>query len=238
MWYKFFPFLISVFFSALTFGQINNKGEASEAIGDSIETKSNFYVSAQFFNATRQIEDLSSSQRFDSLSFEEPINTQGFEIGTIITLSKRLQLGVGLNLFSGGETWSFADSLSDSSFTYTNKYRQMGVPLRLSLFFGNKLKYYGFLGLIPSTILNRRYESSFTRAEGFEVENDVERTNDDINSFQLIGTAGAGLSYQLGPASIFAQVEIRQHLTNTYTGIFLNHTQRLVGGSVGLTFNF
>ena len=231
MLYKFF------FFQLMLWNVMNCQAQ-NDSLTHQTAGKSNFYMAGQLFNASRSIEDLSTGNKFDSLSFQKPINTGGFELGTSINLSEKLFLTVGVNYFGGGESWSYADSLSDSTFLYNNKYRQIAVPIRLNLQFGDALKWYGFVGLIPSSILGRRYESSYTNANGSLTENDIVVDQENINAFQFIGTVGTGLSYDLGDIKIFSHIEYRRHFTNTYTGIFLKHHQKLIGGSLGLSIVF
>ncbi|MFK8044331.1 MAG: outer membrane beta-barrel protein [Crocinitomicaceae bacterium] len=202
------------------------------------ETKSTLYFSGQVFNAHRTFSDLSNNMRYDSALTQQPTITGGFETGVHMTLSNHFYLGVGANYFGGGESWTYSDSLSDSTYSYVNKFRQIAVPIRLNFHFGNAFKGYGFVGAIPSSILTRRFESSFTNAGGVETENDIVSSEENINSFQFIGSVGAGFSYSFEDVGFFAQLEYRHYFTNTYTGLFLTHNQTLLGGSVGLTYSF
>ncbi|MFK8038187.1 MAG: hypothetical protein AB8B74_07865 [Crocinitomicaceae bacterium] len=200
--------------------------------------RTNIYISGQFFNAYRSFEDLSASNSYSNRISEESISTGGVELGSYIKLNDKFDLGIGVSFFGGGEQWSYFDSISDSSFMYVNKYRQIAVPFRLHFHLGDELRWVTFLGVIPSSILGRRYESSYTNDEGILTENEIETFQDNLNSFQLAATVGTGVSYQLGNASVFLLGEYRYHFTNTYTGLFLNHQQKLIGGSLGMTFSF
>jgi len=206
--------------------------------GDSIKNSTHLYFSWHYFNAYRAFEDNTDNLFYQDRLNEEPINTQGLELGTYIDLSKNLNISLGLGFFNGGETWSYNDSISDSSFTYINKYRQISLPVRLNFQIGSSIQPFGFIGVIPSSILGRKYESSFTNAKGVLTENNPEIIQDNISSFQFIGTAGIGVRFDFTNSTVFVLGEYRQHFTNTYTSLFLTHFQRLIGGSVGVSFRF
>jgi hypothetical protein len=239
MFQRIFSIYLVLVSSYFTIGQINTNAEESTPKEDSATTdkqSSTLYVSGQYFNAFRVVEDLTFDQAFDSLNAEQPAATGGIEVGTHINFSERVWLSVGVNFFGGGESWLYADSLTDSTFSYTNKYRQIALPLRLNYGVGDQLKWFGFIGVIPSSILGRTYQSKFTNANGVLSENDIEVIETNINSFQFIGTCGTGISYSFGTTTIFGNIEYRHHFSNTYSGIFLNHYQRLLGGNIGLSF--
>lgn len=201
-------------------------------------SNNNIYISGQYFNAYRSFEDLSITKSYANRLKETSVNTGGIEVGSYVELTKNIDLGVGISFFGGGEQWMYSDSISDSSFMYTNKYRQVAVPLRVHFHLGKELKWVTFVGLIPSSILSKRYESSYTNEKGTLVENEIESKQDNINSFQFIGSAGTGVSYHFENTSIFLLGEYRHHFTNTYTGLFLNHQQKLIGCSFGISYRF
>lgn len=209
----------------------------TDSVTDSLN-KTKIYISGQYFNAYRSFEDLSIAKAYANRLEETSIKTGGIEIGSYIKLSKKLDLSIGASFFGGGEQWMYSDSISDSSFMYINKYRQIAVPFRLHFHIGNDLQWVTFVGLVPSSILGRRYESNYTDKAGSLVENEIESNQDNINSFQFSASVGTGVSYQFDHASVFLLGEYRYHFTNTYTGLFLNHQQKLIGGSIGLTYSF
>ncbi len=233
---KIFCVLILVL-SNLSFAQITGTGD-SKISTDSLENKSHLYFSWQYFNAFRSFEDNTSASFYKERLDEKPINTQGLEFGTYIDFTKNVNVSLGLGLFNGGETWTFEDSISDSSFTYINKYRQVSLPIRLNFQLGNTIQPFGFIGIIPSSILGRKYESSFTNSNGTLTENDPIIFKTNINAFQFMGTAGLGVKFDFVNSTVFIMGEYRQHFTNTYTGLFLTHFQRLIGGSIGVSFRF
>ena len=235
---KIFGSLLSVFFLSTALIAQNDTLSTVVPSNDSVKTNSQFYLSWHYFNAYRSFEDNTVNQIYEQRLNEEAINTQGLEFGTYMDLTKNLNVGLGLGFHNGGETYTFDDPDTDSSFTYTNKYRQVSLPIRLHYQLGTEIQPFGFVGIIPSSILGRKYESSYTDTSGILIENDPEIFKDNLNAFQFVGTAGLGIKFNFDNTSFFVMGEYRQYFTNTYTGLFLTHFQRLIGGSAGLSFRF
>ena len=234
-------FLLAVMLTSFysSFAQTDSIVEERNDLNKSMsnDKNANFYMAGQYFRASRSFEDVSGISLYDSVLFQQPLNTGGFEFGTFIKLSEGFNMSVGFNYYGGGECWGFSDSLSDSTYTYNNKYRQVAIPIRLQIEFGEAFKSYSFVGVIPSSILGRRYSSSYANSNGTVTENDVLVIHDNINSFQFSGAVGTGLSYDFDGVKVFAHVEYRHHFTNTYVGLYLKHYQKLIGGAFGLAID-
>jgi len=240
--------LTSLFFMGIGFsyGQITNSNSAPEKSKEikkieksdttKIENtyKSQFYLTGAFINSYRNFEDLSAYQSLGKRYLETPINTFGLGFGTYIPLTKKLELDLGISYVLQGEQYNYADSLSDSTFNYVNKYRHFGVPLRLKLNFGEgNLKGFIIGGVIPSSIVSIRYESKFTTKEGSETINEVKKITNDLASFNLVGSIGVGVSYEMGDFGFIITPEYRYNFFNTYSGVPVTHNLWSWGGNFG-----
>jgi len=227
--------IILIFLSKNAFSQKDSATVSTDSVVPVSTQSSVFYVQGSYLNSFRTFEDNTPYGVLYRRNNEAPISTGGFELGTHIELTKHTKLSLGVSFFSGGEDYSFSDTLTDSTFYYKNKYRQVGIPLKLNFIIGSTWQAYGFAGVIPSSILHRQYSSDYTTVEGEEIENDVEVIKNGLASFQLVGSVGLGARYQFSSGSVYAFGEYRQNLTNTYLSDFVVHRMRAVGFGLGVT---
>lgn len=232
-------FLLFTFFSVAFFCQSQIVLESESDKKNLTETDTvegnTFYFHISRLSSFRKFEDLSAYSSYSKRLNEKSIITGGFEIGSELVLSDNFYLTIGGRFFSGGEQYQYNDSLTDSTFSYVNKYRQIGVPLKLNFEFGKKLKPFMFAGITPSSILGKQVKSVYTNQLGKEIENDSEFTNDYISPFQLVGSVGLGLKYQFPTFGMYTFYAYQKHFTETYSGLFYSH--KMINSSINLGFN-
>jgi len=198
--------------------------------------KSTYYLSVAYINSFRKFEDVSPFGSFSKRKTETPINTYGVGFGTYIDLVKSLELELGVSYVLQGEQYDFSDSLSDSTFHYTKRYRHFGIPLRLKYNFGgNDLKGFVYGGVIPSSILSYRYESDYSTADGKTNDNDTKSLSNTLAAFNLTTSVGFGVSYQLNNVGFMVVPEFRYNLLNTFDGVFVEHNLWSWGVNFGIT---
>jgi len=199
--------------------------------------KSTYYLSAAYINSFRKFEDVSPFGSFSKRKTETPIHTYGVGFGTYIYLAKNLELELGVSYVLQGEQYNFSDSLSDSTFHYTKRYRHFGIPLRVKYNFGgNDLKGFVYGGVIPSSILSYRYESNYSTADGKTNDNDTKSLSNTLAAFNLTTSVGFGVSYQLNNVGFMIMPEFRYNLLNTFEGVFVEHNLWSWGVNFGMTF--
>jgi len=198
--------------------------------------KSTYYLSAAYINSFRQFVDETPYANFQERNKETPIHTYGIGFGTFINLTNKLDLELGVSYVLQGEQYNFSDSLSDSTFHYTKRYRHFGIPLRLKYTIGNqKLKGFIYGGIIPSSILSYRYESNYTTLDGKTHDNDTHSKTNTLASFNVTTSAGFGASYQLKNIGLMIMPEFRYNLLNTYEGVLVSHNLWSWGVNFGIT---
>lgn len=242
-------FLISTFFSAAQITNPNTakpdevkpkkkkkkKFKGEKVTNDSI-AKSTYYLTVGYVNSFRDFEDNSPYGSHAKRETETAINTYGVGFGTYINLVKNLDLELGVSYVLQGEQYNYSDSLTDSTFHYTNQYRHFGIPLRLKYSFGkNNLKAFVYGGVIPSSILSYKYESNYTSAIGKTIENDTESKTNTLASFNVVTSVGVGVSYQLNNIGFMVVPEYRYNLLNTFDNNFIEHNLWSWGVNFGLT---
>ena len=214
------------------------KKEKKEATTD-LSQKATYYFTGAYLNSFRNFEDKTPYQSFAERNLETAIHTYGIGFGTFIPLAKNLDLEIGVSYVLQGEQFNYSDSLSDSTFHYTKRYRHFGVPLRFKYSFGkNNFKTFVYGGVIPSSILSYRYESDYTNKKGQTNDNNTVSKTNDLASFNVAVSAGFGLSYQLNNIGFLIIPEYRYNLLNTYDGTKVNHNLWSFGVNVGLTLKF
>jgi hypothetical protein len=119
--------------------------------------------------------------------------------------------------FTHGEQYNYQDPLTDSTFFYSNAYHQLGIPLKLRYTYGNKLQVFGFAGITPLNILRIQYKNSYRTAEGSEIEVPTKTIKNDFTAFNLMASAGVGITYYLKQFGFTLYPEYRRHLMNTYS---------------------
>lgn len=86
---------------------------------------------------------------------EEALRVWTFQMGYKEQLAQHVLLDVGLHLDKYGETYSYQSPVSDSAFSYTNKYSFIGIPIQLQVTFGKRFVYFISGGIQP--MLATRY---------------------------------------------------------------------------------
>jgi hypothetical protein len=86
---------------------------------------------------------------------EEGLQVWTFQMGYKEQLAQHFLLDVGLHLDKFGETYSYQSPISDSAFSYTNKYSFIGIPIQMHVTFGKRFVYFISGGIQP--MLATRY---------------------------------------------------------------------------------
>ena len=226
-----------IFFSTCIYAQgVNSEIVLDSQAEDTLSSDS--YIHISYFSAFRTFKDESSNKKYSKRLDEKAISTSGIEIGKIIKINQQFNFSIGVTFFGGGESYQYSDNVTDSTFYYKNVYHQIGIPIRLNFEMGNKVKGFVFAGVVPASILHRRYESNYTDEKGKIFENEIETFKNDLAMFQISGSFGGGIKYSFKNTTLYAMGEYRPYFSNTYTGLFLSHQMRLIGGSFGMIYSF
>jgi hypothetical protein len=95
---------------------------------------------------------------------EKAIDLWTFHFGYKQTISKHFQIDAGLHLDKYGEMFDFQDPLSDSAFTYTNRYAFIGLPIQFNLTFGQRFVFSVGGGIQPVLATSYKTEQQITDA--------------------------------------------------------------------------
>lgn len=95
---------------------------------------------------------------------EQAIDLWTFHLGYKQTLAKHFQIDAGLHFDKFGETYNYQDPLSDSAFSYTNRYAFIGLPIQFNLTFGQRLVFSVGGGIQPMLATSYKTEQEITDA--------------------------------------------------------------------------
>jgi hypothetical protein len=213
-----------------------NTGTFSE---DSL-TGSDFYIGGLFQYTYRSFEDQSVSNFYREWEPQTSSWNGGFNTGLIMKLTEHFHLDIGFSYYGTGENYFFEDSLTDSTFTYRNTYRQMALPVRLRFSYGNTWQVFGFAGIAPLNILSIRTTSSYRTAAGAEMNPVFEVEKDGFATFNLMTSVGFGVQYNIRHVGFTLYPEYRRNLMNTYSTktIPMDHKMYGIGINAAMVFRF
>lgn len=201
--------------------------------------KTAFYFSGGYLYSFRQFEDQSAYNSYYRWNDQEAIQNSSWNLGVLIPFNKYLSLDLGLNYAVMGEQYHYVDQNTDSTFNFTKKYRQLGVPFRLRLTLGSgKIKGFTHVGVIATKKTALKYESDYTTAEGSPVTNETETISNNIAGFGLSANVAMGVMYENGDFGLMLYPEGRYYLTNSYEGLLLSHHLWGLGLNLGMQLKF
>lgn len=200
------------------------------------------YPTRYYFESQRMLmfRSLAPNEDFLNTPLQERANEQAIglwsqQLGICLGLSKHLYLDGGVAWMQNGEAYEFADLNSDSTYNYQSRYRYISMPLQLKLTFGNQIKFYGGIGLIPSLYQNYRQDIQWTNALGAQYDDKI-TINNAMNSFILSYITSGGLDIQLDQYyNLRLGMIYRAQFTNSY-GLYEDYIHKSKGW--GFQFGF
>jgi hypothetical protein len=127
------------------------------------------------------------------------LNKWSYSIGIQSPISEHFFWDGGLAYMRNGESYSYVDPASDSTYSYQTNYSYFGMPVRVNFVVGKLIRFYAGVGLVPQMFTGYRQDrywstnSNTTGSEKFT-------TKSGYNSFVLsgIGNVGAMIDFQNG----------------------------------------
>jgi hypothetical protein len=221
-------FLLLILINSAAFTQIISNNEKSDEVKKETEIEPKkkpsdkngveIYVG---FNPAYTYRTLSENEGF----FGEPLGERENEIGEWISsyevgirneLGGNFQLQLGVGFAQNRESYSFDSNAQDSVFRYVNTYRHISFPIRVNYVYGDAIALYGAIGVMPKAFLS--LQNIETTLDINNQENDLTTIDKDGFNFivlDVMATLGTKIEFNEN-YGIFAAVEARQQLTNTY----------------------
>lgn len=147
-------------------------------------------------------------------SDETPVLGFQFQAGLRSKLSNNFYAVFGIGVTQNGEQYAY--SASDSSFSYTTRYRNIALPLGLQFNTGNKLRFVATVGVQPQLFLAYQQEVKSKTTAGEESSTKVKQLA-NLSPFTFASFAQAGLEWRLSSeVSMYLTPELRYQLSNTF----------------------
>jgi len=168
---------------------------------------------------------------------EQNLNVWSYGLAIRNDLRNHFMWQGGISWIRNGETFNYQATDSDSTFAYQTFYNYVAMPLKVMYKYGNRVRFYGGLGLIPQMFFSYRQEQQWTTTNNTQLSETV-KTKNGFNSFVLSGTITAGVQLRFNKgSSVFIEPEYRVHLTNSYQDIDnYEHFGRAFGINMGFTY--
>lgn len=139
------------------------------------------------------------------------------QIGICMGLSKNFYLDGAVSWLQNAEAYTFAAQDSDSTFAYQTRYRYLALPLQMKVTFGQKIKFYSGLGLVPALYQGYRQDLQWSNPLGAKYDDQV-KVNNTMNSFTLSWLCSAGFEANLdNNYSLRLGLLYRSQLNNSYS---------------------
>jgi hypothetical protein len=132
-------------------------------------------------------------------------------------LSKNFYLDGAVSWMQNAEAYVFAAQDSDSTFAYQTRHRYLALPIQMKVAFGEKIKIYSGLGLVPALYQGYRQDLQWSNPLGAKYDDQI-KVNNAMNSFTLSWLCSAGFEANLdNNYSLRLGVLYRSQLNNSYS---------------------
>lgn len=149
-------------------------------------------------------------------SDEYGLKTWSFQAGARNRVSKYLSYDVGLSLDRFGESYSYDDRDSDSSYKYTNRYTYIAMPVQVLFTTGKDLRLFVGGGVQPELLAGYRQEVKWETSLAATGSETNKNTN-GMNGFGMAALATCGVQMRWSShASIYVIPSWMWGLTSTY----------------------
>ena len=216
-----------------------SKKEKNDVFSTDSLTGTTYYLTGMMNYGYRAFRDESVFGSYADWEEQTADYSGGMSIGVIFPVQGKFSVDLGFSFFGQKEQYNFSDSLTDSTYHFSNTYMQMGIPVKLRYTIGDRFQFFGFAGFTPVNVLSIRFNESFTRADGTSVESEVEVQKEKLAMFNLMTNVGFGISYNFRNFGFTLYPEYRQYLLNTFDPQKpLFHRMYGLGVHAGLTLLF
>lgn len=147
---------------------------------------------------------------------ETPQWMTSYSLRVEIPVFRIFKINSGLSFQQNGESYNWNSESTDSSFAYQTSFKYIGMPIQLSIEYGNKLSIYGALGISPAIFNSFLQKSQWTNELG---SSDSEETSiqDNCNSFIISFQSNLGFHYHITQQfGVQLSALYRRQLNNTY----------------------
>ena len=220
---------------------ITTKTDLSPKKNKSLDSSSLLYFDFQKFTTQPTLKQNTDflTVPFGERANESSLKVWSYQVGLCSPISKSLTFDGGLGMIQTGEQYSWKSNTTDSSYSYTTKYRYFGMPLQLKYQTGKDVVFFIGAGVIPQLFQSYQQSISWTDSLG----NAGKKTLNDesmCQSFVLSALASTGIQVHFkSNYGLRISCYYRYQLTNTYGPYqYFKHYSTGIGGGIALTRKF
>jgi len=199
-----------------------------------------FFVAANWSQTNRELKPNGDlfGEALGKRADEKTLNTWSYFLGVRGEMKAGFFWEGGLAFLQNGESYSYNDPATDSSFIYKTTYTYVGMPLKINFAHGDVFRIYGGAGLLPQMFFGYKQHQQWSTPANGSSSNDITMKS-GYNSFVLSAIASLGFELSIHKNwRIFAAPELRWQLNSTYLSqdAYI-HKGRAYGVTFGLIRN-
>ena len=170
---------------------------------------------------------------------ETGLKSWSFQVGVRNRFAQWFSYDAGLSIDRTGESYSYDDPETDSTYSYTTRYTYYALPLQVFVTYGKDLRFFAGGGIQPQLFAGYRQEQQWTTSKNGEDKATI-TADKGMNSFTMAAIASAGVQLRFGPrVSIYLLPTMLWNLTSTYDDQSdYIHKARTFNLKFGLVFHF
>lgn len=219
-------FFISLYFAGFT--QLLNK-----------DVQKNYPTSCYFESQRLELfRSLASNDDFLPTPLGERANEMALtawshQLGICVGLSQHFYFDGAVSWLQNAEAYAFSSLDSDSSYAYQTRYRYLALPLQLKATFGQKIKFYGGLGLVPALYQGYKQDLQWSNALGAKYDDQIKVSN-AMNSFALSWISSVGIEAQLDNNYAFRLGALYRNQFNNSYGPYEDYIHKSMGWGLNI----
>jgi hypothetical protein len=184
----------------------------------SFNQKNTLYLGIDAYSSFRELYSNTAflSTPLGEREYEAPRWMTSYSLRVEIPLFRIFKINSGLSFQQNGESYNWNSVNTDSSFAYQTSFKYIGMPIQLSIEYGNKISIYGALGVSPAIFNSYLQKSQWTNELG---SSDSEETSiqDNCSSFIISFRGNLGIHYHINDHfGVQLSALYRRQLNNTY----------------------
>ena len=240
-------FLVSIsltLFSLSSFGQIEVPSENEETeikeiinVGEPEVLKTEAIGYAGWFSTNREllVNEGLFADTLGARADEISLPVWSFGLGIRSQINSVFWWQGGVSMIRNGEAHSYTEN--DTTYSYQTKYAYLGMPLKFLYSYGDKIRLYGGIGIIPQIFMGYRQDSQWESTSGASGD-DTFKTKSGYNMFVMSAVGNVGVHFSSKTrTSFFIEGVYRYQFTNSYVKTEgLRHFGRALGFNVGLAY--
>lgn len=207
---------------------------------DKSQSNTEFFAITNWSSTSRKLIENPSNQGvfaqpLGERANETSLNTWSFGIGIKQRVHEFVTWEGGISFLKNGENYLY--ETSDTTHSYTTTYSYISMPVKVYFTYGNNIRLYAGVGLVPQMFLKYKQDRAWKNAVNTETDESFS-TQNGYRSAVLSAVANVGVQINMGKSmSLLVMPEYRFQLTSTNINESpYSHFGRALGVNIGLSY--